>query len=46
MKPVTINRFKNGTDSDKPVSKLNRFNKKTVLEPVYETDLPALISDD
>ncbi len=31
MEPVPINRFKNGTDSDKPV-----------LEPVYKTGLPAL----
>jgi hypothetical protein len=27
----------------KPVRKLNQFNKKLVLEPVYETGLPALI---
>ena len=43
MEPVPINRFNNGTDSDKPVWKLNRFIKKPVLEPVYETGLPALI---
>ncbi len=43
MEPVPINRFKNGTGSDKPVWKLNRFIKKPVLEPVYETGLPALI---
>jgi len=39
--PIPINRFKNGTGSDKPVRKLNRFIKKPVLEPVYETGLPA-----
>jgi len=27
MKPVPINRFKNGTGSDKPVRKRNQFNK-------------------
>jgi hypothetical protein len=39
MEPVPINRFKNGTSSDKPVQKWNRFNKK----PVYEAGLPALV---
>jgi len=32
----------NETGSIKPVRKWNRFNKKLVLEPVYETGLPAL----
>ncbi len=31
----------NETGSIKPVRKWNRFNKKLVLEPVYETRLPA-----
>ncbi len=41
--PVFWNRFHSRTSSTKPVRKWNRFNKKLVLEPVYETGLPALI---
>jgi hypothetical protein len=43
MKLVSKNRFITETDSNKPARKWNRFNKKMVLEPVYETDLPGLI---
>ena len=39
IKPV----FKSKTGSYKSVQKWNRFNKKPVLEPVYETGLPALV---
>jgi hypothetical protein len=42
MKPDSKNWFITETGSNKPVRKWNRFSKKLVLEPVYETGLPAL----
>jgi hypothetical protein len=46
MKPVSKNRFITETGSNKPVRKWNRFNKKLVLEPVYEAGLTALVESE